>query len=127
MSDIFENTGRDLAKEKLEYQIGLQQKVESLTLALAKLKEDNRTLREALELLWPLYREDECANSCFERIGAWFQKETGFLRPGKDSMLDDREQRSKAWSDWITEKRMVASVKMQKALSTTASESEGGL
>lgn len=39
-------------------------------------------------------------NEDFEVIGEWFQKETGFLRPGKDCRIHSYEKRTEMWKEW---------------------------
>ena len=62
-------------------------------------------LAEALNgvtICWPL--PGESANDTFERVASVFQRETGYLRPGKSYPMDcpppaDREQVWGAWFD----------------------------
>lgn len=75
--------------------------------------------REALELAWPWIRQDEDTLEQFERIAKWFHKETGYLRPGKDSRLHSREERAKAWDTWIQAKSDDISRAAEKALALT--------
>ena len=43
----------------------------------------------------------ESATERFDRLASLFQRDTGYARPGKDSMLDDRyNEREKAWKIW---------------------------
>lgn len=63
------------------------------------------------------------ANEHFERLGAMFYQETGFLRPGKDDPSDthfagaEREnERRKYWDDWIEKKHTDLAARIMGAL-----------
>ncbi len=75
-----------------------------------------KKVRTALRLAWDLCREDEDANTCFERIASWFYKETGYLRPGKDCRIHSYEERQAVWEPWIKNKWSALSKAIQKAL-----------
>lgn len=49
-------------------------------------------------------RPDENSNDTFERIAAVFKRETGYLRPGKDCLIDTPEMRQAAWDAWVARK-----------------------
>lgn len=46
-------------------------------------------------------RQGEDANDRFERIGSVFRRETGYLRPGADCVLEPYEIRQAAWDEWM--------------------------
>lgn len=58
------------------------------------------------------------ANEDFEEIADWFHRDTGYLRPGKDSAspIDDYEERKEAWEKWRKEKAATVRVKIALAL-----------
>ena len=69
-------------------------------------------------------RVGESENDRFERIGEWFQSETGYLRPGKSYPMtgpppEDREQ---VWDAWLARKRSVT----RAALAALKAEYEDG-
>ena len=65
--------------------------------------------REALAELFALYRrKGEDCNEHFERVGEDFRRDTGMLRPGKDSMMDDREERAVLFDAWRDKKYVAA-------------------
>lgn len=73
-------------------------------------------LLEALETLEAFYeRKNEDSFDHFERIADWFYKETGYLRPGKDCFLHEREVREAAWTKWRAEKLAKARAAIAKA------------
>lgn len=73
-------------------------------------------LLEALQSLLVLFSEgDESGNDAFERIASEFKKDTGFLRPGKDCVLDSREVRQAEYHKWMRGKVDAATSAIAKA------------
>lgn len=69
-------------------------------------------MRAALESVMEFWGIGMDANQHFERLGAMFYLETGFLRPGKDDPSDTHfagaareNERRNYWDDWIKKKR----------------------
>lgn len=62
---------------------------------------------------------NEGASALWERIAEWFHRETGFLRPGKDSpaagLVVDGE-RGRAWNEWCLAKSEEIGRKLAAAL-----------
>lgn len=61
----------------------------------------------------------ESSIALFERIGAAFRRETGFLRPGKDYSARenvDEQARSDAWGEWCERKNDELDAKIAAAL-----------
>ena len=50
-------------------------------------------------------RDGEDAFEYFERVAALFQRDTGYLRPGKDCVINSPEVRMAAWKKWISDIR----------------------
>ena len=67
-------------------------------------------LQEMIEaaLAWDAIdaREGEGANETFERIASEFQKETGYLRPGKDCRLHSPEKRQEKFKEWVDARQL---------------------
>lgn len=51
----------------------------------------------------------------YDWLGEQFEKETGYLIPGKDSTLHSRETRVAAWSEWIAKNLSDAAAAIAKA------------
>lgn len=86
--------------------------------ALADSKAEVAGLREALRLAARWLGTGE-ANDTFEDIAEWFRRETGFLRPGKDSpmALGGREgERRTEWFEWAERKGAEVRAVIQAAL-----------
>lgn len=59
----------------------------------------------ALENLEAFFeRRGESYLDRFERIGDWFRRETGYLRPGKDCVIHAPEVRQAAFEKWLNDK-----------------------
>lgn len=59
-------------------------------------------LTEALsDILRLMKRKDESSMDYFERIAEWHYKETGILRPGKDSVIHSPEEQEKSYNEWV--------------------------
>lgn len=52
----------------------------------------------------------------FERIAEQFHRETGYLRPGKDSVLHSREEREPVWSTWVDLKNAELDAQIMRAI-----------
>ena len=64
-------------------------------------------LARAAEAVAALFKQpNEGDLECFERIAAWFYRETGVLRPGKDSRDPGvtEEKRRAVWVEWYDAK-----------------------
>lgn len=60
----------------------------------------------------------------FERIGAMFQRDTGFLRPGKDDVRHDQVQRQGAWNVWTKKKNDEIDALIRAALAASRGEAK---
>lgn len=47
---------------------------------------------------------DESTNDAFERLAALFQRETGYVSPGKDCLINDYGLRASVWAEWYQAK-----------------------
>lgn len=78
----------------------------------------HEALLEAAKLLFRWIGTED-PNETFEDIGEWFRKETGSLRPGKDSRGESDDQRRLKWDIWRSAKfaeiRMKAKVAIAQA------------
>lgn len=86
----------------------------------ARCAEMEHALDLALRWMGPPGEDDTTA---FERIADWFRRDTGYLRPGKDSpaaLSHDQEERRKAWDIWCDTMSRVVRESMQSALSPTS-------
>lgn len=77
------------------------------------------TIRELLSALRGLemlfMRPGEGSLEHFERVGDAFYHDTGYLRPGKDSMVHDPEEREVMWNKWREGKLASARAAIAKA------------
>ncbi len=82
-------------------------------------------LLEACELvrLWVGF-EKENPNEEVERIGAWFKRETGYIRPGKSCRMVSIEIRSEAWEKWTKEKKAEIQSKLADAIAAAKGEKD---
>ena len=55
----------------------------------------------------------------FEPIAEWFYEETGYLRPGKDSVEHSHEQRERAWEKWRDGKQKSVRANLAAALAAS--------
>lgn len=79
-------------------------------------------LYEALLNIEVLFRRDgENSLDTFERIASQFQKDTGYMRPGKSApMVEEAPQydenlRRKKWDEWVDDKLVDARSALKKA------------
>ena len=68
---------------------------------------------EGIEVLWA--RPGEDINAAFERVADIFHRETGYLHPGKDCVINPPEVRRAVFDSWIASKRDVARAAIGKA------------
>jgi hypothetical protein len=87
----------------------------------------DRAMREDAELLAALQsletlfmRPGESSLEHFERVGEVFHRETGYLRPGKDSRTHDPEEREEAWGKWRDDRLARARAAIATATRTAA-------
>ncbi len=64
----------------------------------------------------------------FERIGEMFQRDTGYLRPGKDDprLIGEgaEAERDRKWNEWITKKNGEINARIRAALAASRGEAQ---
>lgn len=64
----------------------------------------------------------------FERIGEMFQRDTGYLRPGKDDprLIGEgaEAERDRKWNEWITKKNGEINARIRAALAASRGEAK---
>ena len=80
-------------------------------------RQERQTLAITQALGW-FYDPDENALTQFERIGDWFYRETGHLRPGKDDRLEDTNspENRKRFQEWCASKSREALFALRESL-----------
>lgn len=92
--------------------------------ANARLISDSPKLLESLASLELFFaRPGEGATAHFDRVAESFHRQTGYLRPGKDCVVDSYEVRKEAWDEWVAGKLSAARALLP--LQEKASNDEG--